>query len=447
VKPLLPALFFITCAAVIAAMNPSYYKGEPGTRQLAIVGATLLDPKTGQARDQTILIQGERIVALLPPDEDIGDKRVRQIDARGKWIVPGFIDAHAHGWGDASPIGMATPFGTLGSAKRYLYAGVTAYLDLFSSEDDILALRDHQRHSMPTAATIFAAGPCFTATRGHCSEYGTPTRLIDTPEEARQEVQDLIRTGRPDVIKIVYDHNFRQMPTIDRETLEAAISAARELSIKTVIHIGTWQDALDAINAQADAVTHTFFEEIPDELAALMAEKKTFYIPTLAVQTELLNIVKDPTLLDSDLLVRMVGSRRDAYRDESLFSEMAMRFLAYQRRGEGAYFKSVAKAQKAGVRVLVGTDSGNLGVFQGYSVHREMALLVEAGLTPWEALRAATTNAGEFFQIDNSLNVGALADLAILDRSPLVDIRNSESVSGVVLRGAEIDRDCLFPGP
>ena len=139
--------------------------------------------------------------------------------------------------------------GTPGVAKRMLYAGVTGFLDLFNAEGLIFALRKSQQEGHLPGARIFAAGPCLTATNGHCSEYGIPTRLIDSPSEAREQVADLA-AKEPDVVKIVYDHTSA-LPTIELDTLRAAIETANELGLKTVIHIGSWQDALDSVRAGA----------------------------------------------------------------------------------------------------------------------------------------------------------------------------------------------------
>ena len=131
-----------------------------------------------------------------------------------------------------------------------LYAGVARYLDLFSPEDTIFAARASRATSKTPAADIFAAGPCLTATRGHCSEYGVPTRIVDSPADATREVNDLAKK-KPDVVKIVYDHQSnggRSMPTVDKATLEAVVAAAKANGLKTVVHIGTWDDVRDAFD-------------------------------------------------------------------------------------------------------------------------------------------------------------------------------------------------------
>ena len=152
-----------------------------------------------------MLIQDGRIEAILesaPPD--FGGQR---IDIQGKWVIPGLADMHTHSFGNASPAasGGVQYLGTPRTAKMMLYTGVTAFLDLFSAEDAILRLRQQQRDGKLPGADIFCAGPCITASKGHCTEYGVPTRTINNPQEARQQIAQLAAKS-PDVVKLIYDH-------------------------------------------------------------------------------------------------------------------------------------------------------------------------------------------------------------------------------------------------
>ena len=116
-------------------------------------------------------------------------------------------------------------------------------------------------------------------------------------------------------------------------------------------------------------------------------------------------------------------------------------WLAWQRRIGPGNLKSVGELHRAGVPMLTGTDGGNPAIFQGYSVHRELALLVEAGLSTWDALAASTTNAGKFFGRKWGMAAGSEATLLVLDKSPIENIRNSETIFRVVNRGVVVNRD------
>ena len=207
-----------------------------------------------------------RIAETVPPDFP-GET----LDLTGKFVMPALADLHSHTFGNGSPAGMPHYPGPQGTVNAALYNGVAFVLDLFSAEEMILSFRDRQRDEGGQGAALLAAGPCFTATNGHCSEYGVPTRIVDTPEEARREVAQLAIAG-PDVVKVVYDHQSysgRSLPTVDLATLTAVLETAREHGLKTVVHVGTWQDLREAALAGASAVTHT---PGPDSLPPGLAE-------------------------------------------------------------------------------------------------------------------------------------------------------------------------------
>ena len=363
----------------------------------------------------------------------------QEIDAAGRWVMPALTDMHTHSYGNAPAAGTPELLGPLGVARVDLAVGVARYLDLFSAEDAILTFRNNQRTKGLPGAEILAAGPCLTATNGHCSEYGTPTRIVDTPEDARREVTALA-AKKPDVVKVVYDHQSyggRSRPTIDRPTLEAVVATAREHGLKTVVHVGTWEDVKDAVLAGAAAVTHTPSPgTIPDGLAALMAQRGTFHIPTLAVQGDYANFADDPSLLDSPLLGRAVSAAVIAsYRKAPAAEDRMAGWLGWQRQIAPGNLQAVGELFRAGVPMLTGTDAGNPAVFQGYSVHRELVLLVAAGLSPWDALAASTIHPGRFFGRNWGMVEGAEATLLLLDASPVDDIRNTERLRAVINRG------------
>lgn len=409
----------------------------------AFTNANVVDPKTEQIAARTILVRDGRIAELREgiPAGFTGTT----VDLAGRWVIPGLVDMHTHSFGNAGPANAMQLLGPDAAARAALRAGVVAFLDLFSPEDYIFGLRDRQRAGTlagGAAAQIFAAGPCFTATSGHCSEYGVPTRIVNSPADAAREI-DALAPKKPDVIKIVYDHRTygtRRLPTVDRATLEAVVSNAKRHGLKTIVHIGSWSDVRDAVNAGAAAVTHTPGPDpLPDDLPALMVQRGTVHIPTLAVQTDFLRILSDRTMLQDSLLVAVTSdSLRAAYGRVSDTATALRGWLAFQRSNMTSNAAAVRRLAEAGVTMLTGTDAGNLGVFQGWSVHRELQLLVEAGLSPWDALRAGTTNAAAFLGQPWGVQVGDEATFLVLDASPVQDIRNTRRIHAVVQRGVVV---------
>ena len=419
-----------------------------GAQQLFLRNAQLVDPGARTIRPGNVLITDGRIVGFpdAPPEDFTG----AQLDVAGRWVMPALADMHTHSFGNAGAAGMPQMLGPTGVVRVALEAGVARVLDLFSAEDFIFTVREEQRKGKHPGAELLAAGPCLTATNGHCSEYGVPTRIVNTPAEAEREVNALARK-HPDVVKVVYDHatySGRTRPTIDRATLEAVVKAASDNGLRTVVHIGTWDDMRDAVEAGAAAVTHTPGPEpLPADLAALMVARGTVHIPTLAVQGDFSRFVDDPSLLDSELLTRIAPPALiDGYRAAPDSTNPLAGFVRWQRTLRASNLASVGALHQAGVPMLTGTDGGNPGVFQGYSVHRELQLLVESGLDPWDALAAGTVNAGRFLRQSWGLTTGAEGTLLVLERSPVDDIRNTEAIAAVIQRG-ELRYNTLSSAP
>jgi imidazolonepropionase-like amidohydrolase len=413
-------------------------------QDLFIANARVLNVGARTQSTRNVLVLGGKL-AGFPASKPSGF-RGPVIDAGGRWVMPALSDMHTHSVGNFRPPGGFQLMGPEAVARAALYAGVARYLDLFSIEDSIFAARASRYSATTPAAEIFAAGPCLTATRGHCSEYGVPTRIVDSPSDANREVNELAKK-KPDVVKVVYDHQTylgRSMPTIDRATLNAVVAAAKANRLKTVVHVGTWTDLRDAVLAGAAAVTHTPEGPLPADIPGLMVERGTLHIPTLAVQSDYARFADDASLLDSPLLTAIVGERMLALYKAPPSAGLA-RWLELQRTMRKSNAAAVRTLAAAGVPMVTGTDAGNPAVFQGYSVHRELRLLVEAGLSPWDALAATTINAGRLLGRKWGMDVGDDGTLVILDASPLDDIRNTERIHAVVFRGVMVDRDAIRP--
>lgn len=398
-------------------------------------GGQIVDPSTHNIEMRDICIKGEKIVTCGPQVE--GEK---VIPLAGRYIVPGFIDAHVHAWGNVSLGNNAN--GYLGYdrvAGLALRAGVVGMLDLFGAEDEMFAARERirERGAAEPTAELFVAGPCLTAPGGHCSEYGIPTRTIGSPAEAEAAVTAL-SAKHPDVVKVVYDHSY-YLPTISKETLGAVLSTAAKRDIKTMVHVGTWQDVADAIDSGATAVTHLPAGVMPTEILTKAKTHGTVFIPTIVVQQEFSRMVSDPTLLSDPLLAALVEpviidnyklAVANAKSDKDL-----SRFVSFQEPHLSSDYENIRLLAQAGVTIAAGTDAGNVGVFQGYSLHRELEHFSLAGLSAWQILEAATIVPAKFLGRQSCLQSGCEANLVVLQSSPLEDIRNTKSVVATFARG------------
>ncbi|CAH9052039.1 Imidazolonepropionase [Pseudoalteromonas holothuriae] len=355
------------------------------------------------------------------------------IDLQGKWGIPGLIDMHTHSFGNFIPNAKNDAPGTQGVSQRVLKAGVTGLVDLFGDETALVAVRNRQRNGEFVGADIYASLTCFTAPKGHCSEYGITTRTVSTVKQAQKQMAELAKQ-KPDVIKIVYQPSDDQ-PSISKAVFAQLVQESKKLGIKSIAHIKTWQDIRDAAKVGVSAVTHVPRGEIPKDIADLMANADVAIIPTLSVHNDFVNYLFDPSVLNSPLLTELVPDTLiSAYRANDLIAKYQDRKTSFQQRNE-VTLNAVKAMSDAGVKVLVGTDAGNWNTVQGYSVHREMKLLTDAGISPLQAIASATTHSADFLGIKSGFNEGEHANFVILNASPVDDILNTQQIALVVKSG------------
>lgn len=399
---------------------------------------------------------------LKPVNVEIADGKIKQIvessvhlphsdtrDGEGKVMMPAFIDMHSHSMGNTSLDRSDYQYiGIRGTANAMLYAGVHAWLDLFTDEDDIFTYRNEAFSAERHEARVFAAGPCFTVPTGHCDFGGT--RLISTPEQAISELRDLSH-AKPDVVKIVFD-NAGKSPTVDEATFEAFLNEAKRLNIKSVVHIGSWSDIRTAAALGANAITHLPREPMPEDIPQVMLDNGTVFIPTAGGVAEVLRlhepskadlsasvlpIPMTQALVNEDLLADypVTARHKDIY--DWLTESKAKDALATMR-------ESMIALDKAGVEILVGSDSGNLAMFQGIGFHRELYFLQQLGMSPWDILSGATHKAYKFLGVDWGIDAGKPAHFTLHAENVFEDISLSTQVEGIYIHGRQVNREPLL---
>lgn len=418
------------------------YTASLSAAQLVYTNVQIVDPESKRIQKGSIFVEDGKVTKITNGVLK-SVKGLQTIDLENRYIIPGLFDMHTHAWGNPKPTGSPMILGIEGAAKVMLYSGITGFLDLLSLEGEIFALRNKQQTEGLTAADIYAAGPCLTSPGGHCSEFPIPTRIIDSPAGGAAEIGELAKLN-PNVVKIVYDHAIPNVPTITLETLKATLKATNEKGIPSVVHIGTWQNAREAIEAGATAVTHIYHEPIPDDVVQLAKIKKTVFIPTLGVQRTLLDIVEDPNLLNDTFLQELTTEEfLTDYEKIDLNNPRWKFYIEFMRKNRATNADSVKKLIDAGVTILPGTDIGNPGTFVGYSLHRELQLLVNGGMSTWEVLKGATIDSANFLGQKYGFKPGASANFVVLDSSPIDSIEATKSIVNVIYKGRIIDRDKL----
>ncbi|MBZ5505467.1 MAG: CIA30 family protein [Acidobacteriia bacterium] len=408
-------LFLAASLAAFIAPASAQEKNEFVVRDVRIFDGTRVIPR-GQ-----VWVQDGRIKAV---GADVkAPAAVHSINGTGETLLPGLIDSHTHAFTTA--------------LKEALVFGVTTELDMFTDYNYAAQIKKNQAEGKDLdLADLRSAGTLVTAPKGHGTEYGMAIPTITSPGEAQAFVDARIAEGS-DYIKIIYDDGKAygiNTPAISKETMAAVILAAHQRGKLAVVHIGTLQGARDAIESGADGLAHLFVNAAPDAgFAALVASHHAFVVPTLSVQATISGAPSGKPLA--------ADARIQSYLPAASLRNLGGSFPGTH--GQFSYVQETVRQLKARhVPILAGTDAPNPGTAHGASMHGEMALLVAAGLTPVEALTAATSAPAHAFHLDDRGQVapGKRADLLLVKGDPTTDISATRDIVGVWKAGVELDR-------
>jgi imidazolonepropionase-like amidohydrolase len=343
------------------------------------------------------------------------------IDAAGGTVLPGLIDAHVH----------LVP----GALAQSLIFGVTTVLDMFC-EPDVAARAKAQAGSRPDVADVRSSGVGATAPGGHPSMMYAPFPTLTAADHAEQFVAERIAEGS-DYLKI-FSGTGGLWPFLDSETIRALVTAAHARRLVVVAHVSSTAGLQQVVSAGVDVVAHVPADaELDHALVEGMAEAGTVVGPTLATIENTLGIaggaavVEDPRLADAlgDVWVRRLTSGVSGWRGRPL--------PPYSRAED-----NVRRLADAGVTLLAGTDAPNPGTVFGASLHRELELLVRCGMSPAQALRAATIEPARVFGLADRgrVEAGYRADLVLVSGDPLTDITATRAIERIWRAGTACDR-------
>jgi len=411
--------------------------------RIALVGGTVVDGTGAPPFTGTVLFLGERIEAVGP--KVAIPKGTTIVDVSGQTVLPGLFDIHTHVM--ESPAGG----GSSDWAKNlmaYVYSGVTSVTEFGSYAENFDQLRRLQvtrELVMPRLVLASRLAP----PRGHGAESGRPsvhTREVLTPREAEAAMSAILGGPRPDVIKVFAD-GWRygtglDMDNIQPDTLRAIVDRAHGENLPVLTHTVTLSQARLAASVGVDMIGHSIGDrDLEPDVIDMVRSKDLTYVPTLSVY-EPRNAEIPPLLAEVlEPAARDALARRKAAATATTDAGAVSR----QRRFE-TMRRNVALMRSGGARIAVGTDAGMANTFHGWATLHELRLLVSAGLTPLEALTAATGNAARAVRVDRdrgTLAAGKLADLLVVSGRPHERIEDIENIRAVYMGGRLVDRQCL----
>jgi imidazolonepropionase-like amidohydrolase len=386
------------------------------------------------------------------------------VDCEGRFAVPGLMDMHIHlrgsphsgptmenpvpagdepgagPGGDARNNGQAPGSGLISRLHSFLYTGVTSIYDAGNDPDVILPLRSAERSGQIAAPRIFCTGSLLTCPGGHGHQIGA-TQIAALPADERALTDFL--GAEPDVVKITYDeHNWGVRPLIpilSPDTLRQIIRFCHEHRRRVTVHVSNELRAREAVEAGADSLAHPVIQSpITEEFAWLVAAKRIPVVSTLTIGERYSRVADHPEFADEPMYAAcMSQAEREHLKAVESPHQQRNPWAAWMKVMTPIAQENIRRLVAAGGTVVTGTD-----LSLGPEYHRELALLQEGGLQPWEVLQAATQNAGVFLgRADlGTIRPGQAADLLLVEDDPTADIRNLAKIWQVYKGGELVDR-------
>jgi imidazolonepropionase-like amidohydrolase len=424
----------------------------PAADVLVLSNFTLIDGRGGPAVSDAALIATDgRITWVGPAAELKAPAGVSVQNLTGKFVMPGMIDLHTHVSNSdvetQDPVRFFTREGVTRDLQLYASYGVTSVVSQGTDQKPLVyEMRAEQRKGRPTVARIFTAGRGFTVKDGFPTNKGNVPGIPyepETPSEAAAQMEELAAED-PDVVKIWVDDRFGDFRKTPIEISRPIIEVAHKHGIKAIAHVFYLNDAKQLAAAGLDAFGHSVRDRAVDaELIQLMKERGTWIIPTLYREWATFMFEEPDQFLNDPFFARGLDARQREVLKSPEYHK-ALTGDKYFPRYPGVLKTAIENLKRladAGVRIGYGTDSGVLTRFEGFGEHKELELMVEAGMTPAQVITAATKSSAEFLGQEKDLGTleqGKWADMIVLAADPLANIRNSRQIDAVYVAGNKV---------
>ena len=407
-------------------------------------------------RNGTVVIKGDRIQSIGAGHKHTPSS-AKVIDLQGQTIMPLIINNHGHlglTKGTTQSAANQTDDNFRHQLLRYQEYGVGAVLSMGTDGKRFAEIREESRRGSLPGADVYTAGIGFGAKNGVPPAAMGFTEVFrpETPAEARSEVAQQV-PQKPDFIKVWVDDFWGQYPKMPPEIFGAIIDEAHKNRLRVAAHVYHLEDARLLVADGVDVLAHSIRDaDVDDALIAEMKKHNVAYIPTLSLDDfafaygDSPKWVEDPfftAALDPGVLEMITSPEYKA-------KVQANKVTAQEQAALPQAMHNLKKIYDAGILVTLGTDSGATPIrIQGFAEHRELALMVEAGLTAIEAITVATLNAAKLLHIEDqygTLTAGEKANFIVLEKDPSQDIHNTQTIRAVWKDGNKISDGPLAVG-
>ena len=416
---------------------------------VVLEGARLIDGTGKPARDNAALvIDGDKITAVGTAGKLARPKGARVVDVHGRTIMPGLISAHSHVGlvtGTANRADAYTREAVQNAALQYEQYGVTSVVTLGLNRDLVYEVRDQQRKGAVPGAQIFTAGRGIGVLNGTPPQPVAPDQVYHpaTADDARAAVREMAG-HHVDIVKLWVDDNLGKFTKMPPEIYRAVIDECHKHKLRVAAHVFYLADAKALVAAGVDVLAHSVRDlPVDDELIRAVKSRGVFYIPTLSVDESFFIFAEQPEVMNDEFfkhavppeLITMFLSKE--YKDKVAANPAVPK----EKAAFAVALRNVKALHDAGVQVAFGTDSGALPErIPGWGEHHELELMVRAGLSPMDAIVAATQKSAALIKAGDrgTLEPGKRADFVVLAADPIADIRNTRQIVSIWHGGREI---------